>query len=112
MELLGIHDDACAECRNIGRRSLEGSNELFFSKDWMTVLQVYSTIGFISLFKVDVPSSSQCVRFSTKFTGSEPNEQIKLLSGFLCCCLSFVLFNVRLSAYVISASVGYGSSRA
>ena len=34
------------------------------------------------------------------------------VSGFLCCCLSFVLFNVRLSAYVISASVGYRSSRA
>ena len=78
MELLGIHDDACTECWNIGRRSSEGSNELFLGKDWMTVLWVYSTVGFISLFKVDVPSSSQSIGFSTEFTGSEANDQIEL----------------------------------
>ena len=78
MELLGIHDDTRVECWNIGSGSLKGSNELFFGKDWATVLRVYSTIGVISLFKVDVPSSSQSVRFSTKFTGSEPNVQIEL----------------------------------
>ena len=78
VESLGIHNNACVECQNIGRGSSERSNELFFRKDRMTVLWVYSTIGVISLFKVDVPSSSQCVGFSTEFTGSKPNNQIKL----------------------------------
>ena len=78
MELLSIHDDAHVECWNIGRRSLEGSNELFLGKDWTTVLRVYSTVGFISLFKVDVPSSSQSIGFSTEFTRLELNDQIEL----------------------------------
>ena len=78
MESLGIHDDACAECQNIGRGSLERCGELLLGKDRTTVLWVYSTIGVISFFKVDVPSSSQSVGFSTEFTGSEPNDQIKL----------------------------------
>ena len=67
-----------AKCQNIGRCSSEGSNELFLGKDWATVLWIYSTVGVISLFKVDVPLSSQCIRFSTEFTGSEANDQIEL----------------------------------
>ena len=61
MESLGIHDNARTECRNIGRSSSEGRGELLFGKDRTTVLQIYSTVGVISLFRVDVPSSSPIV---------------------------------------------------
>ena len=78
MESLGIHDDARVKCRNVGGSSLERRGELLLSKDRTTVLWIYRTIGVISLFKVDVPLSSQSVGFSTEFTGSKPNDQIKL----------------------------------
>ena len=55
---------------------------MLFSKDRTTVLRIYSTIGVISLFRVDVPSSSQCVRFRAELTGSEPNSQIELSKVF------------------------------
>ena len=70
------------ECQNIGRSSSEGRGELLFGKDRTTVLRIYSTVGVISLFGVDVPSSSQCVGFRTKPTGSEPNSQIELSKVF------------------------------
>ena len=82
VESLGVHDNARAECRNIGRSSSEGRGELFFGKDRTTVLQIYSTIGVISLFRVDVPLSSQCIRFHAEPTGSEPNSQIELSKIF------------------------------
>ena len=82
MELLGIHDDARVECQNIGRSSSERRGELLLGKDRMTVLRVYSTIGVISLFKVDIPSSSQWVGFCAKPTRSEPNSQIELSKVF------------------------------
>ena len=50
-------------------------------------MRIYSTIGVISLFRVDVPSSSQCVRLRTKPTGSEPNSQIELSKVFGPSCL-------------------------
>ena len=70
------------ECRNIGRSSSEGHGELLFGKDRTTVLRIYSTVGVISLFRVDVPSSSQCVGFRAEPTGSEPNSQIELSKVF------------------------------
>ena len=81
-ELLGVHDNARTECRNIGRSSSEGRSELLFSKDRTTVLRIYSTIGVISLFRVDVPLSSQCVWLRAKPTRSELNSQIELSKVF------------------------------
>ena len=80
MEALGIHDNACTECQNIGGCSSEGHGELLFGKDRMTVLWI--SIGVISLFRVDVPLSSQCVRFCAEPTGSELNSQIELSEVF------------------------------
>ena len=82
MESLGVHDNASTECQNIGRSSSEEHGELLFSKDKMTVLRIYSTVGVISLFGVDVPSSSQCVGFRAEPTGLELNSQIELSKVF------------------------------
>ena len=82
VESLGVHDNARTECRNIGRSSSERRGELLLGKDRATVLRIYSTIGVISLFRVDVPLSSQCVRFRAEPTGSEPNSQIELSKVF------------------------------
>ena len=82
VESLSVHDNARTECWNIGRSSSERRGELLFSKDRTTVLRIYSTVGVISLFGVDVPSSSQCVGFRAEPTGSEPNSQIELSEVF------------------------------
>ena len=82
VELLGVHDNARTECQNIGRSSSERHGELLFGEDRTTVLWVYNTVGVISLFRVDVPSSSQCIRFHAEPTGSEPNSQIELSEVF------------------------------
>ena len=44
----------------------------------MKILWVDSGEALIPLFGVDVPLSSQGVGFSTKFPGSETNDQIEL----------------------------------
>ena len=72
VESLGVHDNA----------RTEGRGELLFGEDRTTVLGVYSTVGVISLFGVDVPSSSQCVGFRAEPTGLEPNSQIELSKVF------------------------------
>ena len=82
VESLGVHDNARTECRNIGRSSSERRGELLFGKDRTTVLWIYSTVGVISLFRVDVSSSSQCVGFHAEPTRSEPNSQIELSKVF------------------------------
>ena len=53
----------------------------------MKVLWVDTGIVTIPLFKVDVPLSSKCIRFSTKFSRPKPNYEVKIQEIFRPSCL-------------------------
>ena len=59
------------------RCSLQGIGQLFLIKDRLEVVRIDLAIIAIPLFRVDVPSSSQCIRLSTKLTGMEANGKIE-----------------------------------
>ena len=56
----------------------ERNGKLFGSKEWTKVLRVDFTIVATSLFRVDVPSSSESVGLLTEFSGTEANSHIEL----------------------------------
>ncbi|KAJ7159135.1 hypothetical protein C8R43DRAFT_1124767 [Mycena crocata] len=53
------------------------SVELILSKNGAKILRVKLAISPIPLFWVDVPSSSHSVRFTSEFTGPEPDDHIE-----------------------------------
>ena len=55
----------------------EGCRELFGGKDRTEILRVDAGIAATSLFKIDVPSSSQGIRFSPKLTRTEADNKIE-----------------------------------
>src|SRR5882672_7695963 len=61
--------------------------QLLGSEYRAVVLWIDSGIVAIPLFKVDVPSSSQCVGFSAEFSGSKPNDQVERGKVFRPSCL-------------------------
>jgi len=54
----------------------------------MKVLWVNTGIVATSLFKVDVPSSSKCVRFGTKHPRPKPYDEVKSQEVFGPACLA------------------------
>ena len=51
---------------------------MFLSKNWFEVVRVNYNIASISLFRVNIPLSSESVQFGTKITRTEPDNKIKL----------------------------------
>ena len=60
------------------RGCAERSGELFGGEDGLIVLGVNGGVATTSLFKVDVPTSSQGVRLSTEFSGAEADDEVEL----------------------------------
>ena len=58
------------------------------SEYWVKVLWVSSGIATIPLFKIDVPSSSQCVRFGPELPRTEANDEVKTGKKFGPSCLT------------------------
>ena len=52
--------------------------ELFLREYWLTVIGIDSCIIAISPFWVDVPTSSQRVRFGTQTARAEADEEVEL----------------------------------
>ena len=46
------------------------------------VLRINSGIVATSFFKVQIPSTSQCIRFGTKLTRAEMNDEVELRQEF------------------------------
>ena len=58
------------------------SGKLFISENGLEVMWIDSSIVTISLFWVDVPTSSQRVRFSIQMTRTEADDKVKLREEF------------------------------
>ena len=50
---------------------------MFRREDWSEIVRVHAGVALIPLFKVDVPSSSQRVRFRSEPTGSEADNHVE-----------------------------------
>ncbi len=61
------------EGRAFKKISTEGGRELFLSENRPEIVRIDCCILTIPLFWIDVPSSSECVQFPSKFSWSEPD---------------------------------------
>ena len=57
------------------------------SENQMEILPIGSGIVAIPLFKIDISSSSKCIRFGSESSGSETNDQIESRKVFGPTCL-------------------------
>jgi len=57
---------------------LYGGHKLFLSEDWFEVMRVDCGVASISLFRIDIPLSSESIQFGTKITRMEPDNKIEL----------------------------------
>jgi len=51
--------------------------KLFLSEDGLEVVRVDCGIASISLFRIDVPSSSESIQFGTETTRVEPDDKVE-----------------------------------
>jgi len=58
--------------------SLCGGCKLFLSKDGLEVVKVDCGIASISLFRINIPSSSESIWFGTEITRVEPDDKVGL----------------------------------
>ena len=65
-----------------GRKKKDSSSykgcKLFFSKNKLEVVRVDCGIASIPPFRIDVPSSSESIRFCAETTRTEPDDKIEL----------------------------------
>ena len=64
------------------RKKKDGSSyrgyKLFLNEDRLEVVRVDCGIASIPPFRIDVPSSSESIQFSTKMTRMEPDDKVEL----------------------------------
>ena len=78
VELFYIDEDGSADCRSEEYCCPEGGRELFLGEHGSEVVRVNSSIVPIPLFWVDVPASSQGIRFLSKASRAEANGKVEL----------------------------------
>ena len=78
MEGFKVHDCGCLEYQRVEYRRPEGGCKLLISEHWPKIVRVNSCITPFPLFRVDIPSSSQCVRLGSKFSGAETDHDVEL----------------------------------
>ena len=66
---------------------MEGQCQLLRSEYWVVVLWIDTGIVAIPLFKIDVPSSSECVGFGSEFSRTETDYQVESRKVFGPSCL-------------------------
>ena len=82
MEGFEVHDCGCSESWRVEYGCSEGGCKLLVSEYWPKIVRVNSCIIPFPLFMVDVPSSSQCVQFGSKFSRMETNHEVKVRQEF------------------------------
>ena len=55
---------------------------MFISKNWMEIVRIYGGIVAAPLLRVDIPSSSQSIRFGSKSAGAETDDEVELQQMF------------------------------
>ena len=78
VKLLDVHDGDSLEDGDIERGCSKGRCQLFVSKNWTEIVWIYGGIVAASLLRVDIPSSSQSVRFGSKSAGVETDDEVEL----------------------------------
>ena len=77
VELFGVHDGDAAEDGIVEVCRTERRGELFGGENRAEVLRINGGIVATSLFKVDVPSSSQSIRLSSKTSRAKADDHVK-----------------------------------
>ena len=73
-----VHNCGCLEYWSIEYGCLEGGCKLLVSEHWSKIVRVNSCITPFPLFRVDIPSSSQRVRFVSEFSRTETDHKVEL----------------------------------
>jgi len=73
-----IHNYSHVERRKKEDCSLYGGCKLFLNEDRLEVVKIDCGIASISLFRIDVPLSSESVQFGTKMIRVEPDNKVEL----------------------------------
>jgi hypothetical protein len=76
-QLLGVDDEGSTKYDVFQVGSSEGLFELFLCEHWSKVLGIRFGEAGIPLFGIDVPSSSERVRFAAESTRSESNLHVE-----------------------------------
>ena len=66
-----VHDCGCLEYRRIEYSCLERGCKLLVSEHRSVIVRINSCIIPFPLSRVDVPLSSQCIQFGSKFSKTE-----------------------------------------
>lgn len=77
MELFGVEDSHASEYWVVHLGSPKRGGQLFGGENGAKVLRINTGIVVTSLFKIDVPSSSQGVRFGAETSGTEADDHVK-----------------------------------
>ena len=77
MELFNVHSNHGPEYGFREDRCPERRSELLGGEDRLEIVRVYASVALTSLFKVDVPSSSQSIRLGAQATRTETNNHIE-----------------------------------
>ena len=77
-----VHDCGCSEHWRIEYGCSEGGCKLLISEYWPEIVRVNSCIIRFPPFRVDVPSSSQCIWFGSELSRMETNYEVELRQKF------------------------------
>ena len=77
-ELFFINHDCCTESGDNEGACAEIRGELFGGKNGSEIMWINTGVATITLFRVDVPSYSQSVGFSTKMSRTKVDNKVEL----------------------------------
>ena len=78
VKLLNAHDGDDLKDRDVEGGCSKGKCHLLISINWMEIVRIYGGIVAASLLRVDIPSSSQGVRFGSKLARAETDDKVEL----------------------------------
>jgi len=78
MKGVQIHNCSCIERRKEEDSSSYEDYKLFLSENRFEVVRVNYSIASISLFRIDIPLSSESIWFGAKITRVEPDDKVEL----------------------------------
>jgi hypothetical protein len=82
VKLIDVHNDGSSEDNILEEGSVERCGELIVGENRAKIMRVNAGESRIPLFRVDVPSSSQCIGFTPEPTRTEPDNHIEMAKIF------------------------------
>ena len=74
MKLLDVHEHASSQDGKLKVHGMKRSVELLGHENWAKVLRVDVGEALIPFFGINVPASSEHIRFCAKFTRAKAND--------------------------------------